>query len=458
MTTAAARPPRPVPGPSREYHFPRFERSALPNGMAVIVAPIRRLPIVTVLAVVDAGAVWDSRGNEGVAQLTAKLLLEGAGAFDGAELTEAFERLGATIETSADWDCAIVSMTVTSERLDEAFALFADVLRQPSFPLREIERLKSERLAELLQLRAEPRGLADESFGGAVYDSSSRYSVAEGGTEATVGVIARDDIDRLYAARYTPASTAVIVAGDATTESAMRLASEHFGDWSGAAIRHTPLMDKPARSHAATHLITKAEAQQSELRLGHVSVPRTHPDYFDIVVMNAIFGGLFNSRVNMNLREAHPYTYGAFSAFDWRRGAGPFVVSTAVRSDVTAEAIREVLKEVDRMRREPVSTEELTLATSYLDGVFPIRYETTAAVAGALANQVIYGLPTDYFDQYRRNIRAVTVESVLTAARKHLDPERMQAVVVGDESAVGDKLKDLGFGALFVDGIAVSSL
>jgi predicted Zn-dependent peptidase len=174
-------------------------------------------------------------------------------------------------------------------------------------------------------------------------------------------------------------------------------------------------------------------------------VPRTHKDYFDLVVMNAILGGLFNSRINLNLREAHAYTYGAFSAFDWRRDAGPLVVSTAVRTDVTAEAITEIVNEIERIRREPVDEQELTLATSYLDGVFPIRYETTAAVASALANQVIFGLPDDYFDTYRAHIRKVTVTSVQKAAKEHLHMDKLQAVVVGDPS-VGDKLRALGFG------------
>ena len=147
--TASPRPPRPVPGPARAYHFPKFEKTSLGNGLVVVVAPIPRLPIATVLAVVDAGAVWDSSGREGLAQLVAKLMLEGAGALDGAELAEAFERLGATIESSADWDAAVFSMTVTSTRLAPAFALFADVLRRPGFREREIERLKAERLAEL---------------------------------------------------------------------------------------------------------------------------------------------------------------------------------------------------------------------------------------------------------------------------------------------------------------------
>ena len=439
---------RPKPGPTREYHFPKFERSSLRNGLRLVVAPIHRLPIVTVLAVADAGALWDETGREGTAPLVAKLLLEGAGDLDGAELTERFEQLGATIESAADWDAALISMTVTTERLAPAMALFATVMRRPQFRPREIERLKAERLSEILQLRSEPRGLADEAFEAAVYHASSRYSTSLGGSDTSVAAINGDDIRSLYSARYSPTSTTLIVAGDIEMAAAAKLAEAHFGDWSGESPSKAPRGDKPARESRATHHIVRPGSPQSELRLGHVAVPRVNPDYFDIVVMNAILGGLFNSRINLNLREAHAYTYGAFSGLDWRRDAGPIVVSTAVRTDVTAEAIVEVVKEIERMRDEPVQEQELSLAKSYLDGVFPIRFETTSAVAGALANQVIFGLPNDYFDTYRDNIRKVTVSSVQRAAKSHLHPDRLQVAVVGDPS-VGNKLKALGFGDFF---------
>jgi zinc protease len=174
--------------------------------------------------------------------------------------------------------------------------------------------------------------------------------------------------------------------------------------------------------------------------------------------MNALLGGLFSSRINLNLREAHAYTYGARSEFDWRRGAGPFVVSTAVKSDVTEAAAREILHEIDRMRAEPVRDDELSLATSYLDGVFPIRYETTAAIASALANLVVYGLPDDYFDRYRAAVRAVTVEAVRDAAVRHLHPDRLQLVVVGDPAVVRAPLDALAFGPVALHDATGESL
>jgi zinc protease len=163
-----------------------------------------------------------------------------------------------------------------------------------------------------------------------------------------------------------------------------------------------------------------------------------------------VLGGLFGSRINLNLREAHGYTYGASSYYDWRRGPGPFVVSTAVQSDVTTPALREILFEIERIRDKQISGEELSLARDYLDGVFPIRYETTGAIASALATLVIYGLPADYYDTYRNNIRAVTLDAVLEAARRHLHPDQLQTVVVGDARVIRDSLGDLDLGELQV--------
>jgi len=182
--------------------------------------------------------------------------------------------------------------------------------------------------------------------------------------------------------------------------------------------------------------------------VGHAGLPRNHPDYFPAVVMNAILGGLFGSSINLNLREAHGYTYGASSYFDWRRDAGPFVISTAVQTDVTAAALSEIEAEVDKIREQAVSASELSLAKDYLDGVFPIRYETTAAVAAATANAVVYGLPENYFDTYREKIQAVTAEEVLRAARKHLQPDLLQTLIVGDAKAVGDSVSRLGMGPI----------
>ena len=441
---------RPTAGPPRAYHFPTFERRTLRNGMRLVVAPVHKLPMVSVLAVVDAGAVCDPEGQEGVALLTARLLGEGTAALGGDELVSRFEQLGTSFDASAGWDSVAGSMTVLASKLEAALDLMGQVLLTPAFPEREVERLKAERIAEILQGRAEPRGLADELFEQLLYAPDSRFARPDGGSEASVAALSRDAVSAFYTARYRPGATTLIIAGDITTGAAERLAERVFGSWQGGAPGRVAATATPARTTRAVHVIAKEDAPQSELRIGHVGLPRQHPDFFPVTVMNAVLGGLFSSRINLNLREEHAYTYGAHSGFAWRRAAGPFVVDAAVKSDVTGDAAREVLREIDRMRAEEIAESELSLATSYLDGVFPIRYETTAAIASALAGLVAYELPDDYYDSYRMHVRAVTRADVLRAAQTHLHPDRLQLLAVGDPAVIAAALGALAFGPLTV--------
>jgi zinc protease len=435
--------PRPEPTAPRSYHFPSFVRATLANGMRLVVAPVPKLPLVSIAAVVDAGATTEREGEEGAAALTAQLLLEGAAGMDGAALTDRFERIGTSVEAHADWDAATVTLTVLRERLPEALALVRDLLRAPEFPEREVTRLKDERLAELLQLRAEPGSLADEQFARAVYAPTARYATPAAGSATSVRALTREVVREFYARRYRSSTTTLVLAGDVTVEGAQALAEQLFGDWLGGDVPATERSIDAAPGEKLVRVVAKSDAPQSEVRVGHVGLPRRHPDFFAATVLNAVLGGLFSSRINLNLREAHGYTYGAFSAFEWRRASGPFTIHTAVKSEVTGAAVREILKEIDGVRTSPISDSELSLATSYLDGVFPIRYETTAAIATALSNLVIHGLPENYYDEYRGRVRAVTTDDVLRAAQQHLHPDRLHIVVVGDPSVISTQLREI---------------
>jgi zinc protease len=444
MTTAL----RPKPGQARSYQFPDFCDEKLPSGIRLVTAPVVKLPLATVLVVVDAGSTSDPAAKEGVAALTAGTLLEGSTRFDGAELAEKFEQLGTSVESGADWDSAFIKITTVSDKLDDATRLLGEAITNPIFPEREVERLKAERLAEILQLETEPRGLADEKFSEFLYTPDSRYSKPDEGTAESVSTLSRKDVDEFYRAQYRAGSTTVIIAGDISTDEARALITQAFQNWPSGAAPGRSLVAVARTSDRSVHVVNKPEAPQSELRVGHVGLPRNHPDFFPTLLMNAVLGGLFGSRINLNLREAHGYTYGASSFYDWRRGPGPFVVSTAVQSEVTAAALREILLEIDRIRSDRISEDELSLARDYLDRVFPIRYETTAAIASALATLVIYDLPADYYGSYRRNIRAVTADAVLRAAKAHLHPDQLQTVMVGDAQVIADSVADLNLGEL----------
>lgn len=441
---------RPISGPARDYHFPEFHDEVLASGVRLVVAPVDKLPVVTVLVIIDAGSTADPLGKEGVAALTARAITEGTRKYDGAMLAEEFEQLGTSLESGADWDSASLKITVLSEKLGEALTLLGETLTTPVFPEREVERLKAERLAEILQLETEPRGLADERFASFLYAPESRYSKPDAGTAASVSALTRRDVELFYHSRYSAGTTTVVLAGDVEVGEARELILGMLAGWRQGSTLPVALETRPRSSDRAVHIVNKPGAPQSELRTGHIGLPRRHPDFFPVLVMNAVLGGLFGSRINLNLREAHGYTYGASSYFDWRRGPGPFVVSTAVQSDVSAAALREIFLEIDRIRAEEISPEELSLATQYLEGVFPIRYETTSAVSAALANMVIYDLPADYYDSYRSNIRSVSVGDVHKAAVSYLHPDELQTIIVGDAAAIADAVGELKAGKIEV--------
>ena len=446
MTTA----PRPASGKPRAYAFPAVERHALSNGMRIAVAPMPRLPLVTVLALVDAGASCDAAGHEGASSLTIGALAEGTTRLDGAALTEKFESLGTALSSGNDWDDATVHIAVTPERLETAIALLGEVVTSPAFSEKDVERLKAERIAELMQQQVEPRGLADDKFAEFLFVPGSRYALPPGGSMASVGALDAAQLRAFHGARYAPGASTLVFAGDVSGARAVQLAERAFAAWRGAAPAPVRVKDAVAPGSREVRIVNKAGAPQTELRVGHGGVPRSHPEYFPIVVMNALLGGLFSSRINLNLRERNAYTYGARSAFEWRRGAGPFVVSTAVKTEVTQAATREILLEIGKMREERVSADELSLATAYLDGVFPIRYETTNAVAQAMAIAQVYGLADDYYTRYRERIRAVTADDVLRAAQQFLHPEKLLVVAVGDAAAIRGPLEELGAGAVTV--------
>ncbi len=448
MTPAAGG--RPAPGEPRPYHFPRFARTRIGHGVQLITASVSKLPLISVVAVVDAGATQDPEGLDGIAVLTAKLLMEGTSGREGADLVDAFEQLGASVDVTAGWDSAIVRLTTMASQAGAAIGLLREVIREPAFRERDVARLKAERLAEILQTRADPRELADEAFEQQLYAARARYSRPVGGDTRAVEGITPAAIKQFYETQYVPERLTLVVAGDLSAEQASELVTKAFGDWTGTATPKARPTDESEGDERRVCIVRKADAPQSELRVGHRGVPRNHPDYFPLVVMNAVLGGLFSSRINLNLREAHAYTYGAHSDFEWRRNAGPFVVSTAVESGVTAEATAEIVKEIERIRNGPVAPEELSLAKSYLAGVFPIRYETTSAIADALAALATYGYPEDYFDNYRPHIQVVTSEDVLRVAKAHLHPEALLITAVGDPSVIEGPLGELKLGPVSV--------
>lgn len=452
---------RPAAGEPRDYHFPRFSRTRLPSGLGLITAHLPGRPLLVghlLFHGLGAGATGEAAERAGATVLAARAMTEGTRRRDAIALIEASERLGAEIAADAGWDSFAVSVEVPRSRLAPALELLAEVALEPSFPDEEVQRLRDERLNDLLQARAEPRRRVERAFTEAIYAPGAAYARPQGGTEATVPALDRDALAARHAAIIDPAHATLILAGDLTGIDAIALVSGVLGRWSSpraalgadaAGSAPGPAADTRAPGGRVV-VVHRPGSPQSELRIGHVGVPRRSHDFHAISVLNAILGGLFGSRLNALLREQKGYTYGVHSSFDTRVGAGPFAVRTAVQTEFTVPAITDTLAELRRIGDAPVTDEELTTARDYLVGVFPLRYETSGQVAGAIAGLVATGLPDDELDRYRPAVVAVSASHVLEAARTRIRPAEVSVVIVGDADAFLPALEAAGVGAVEV--------
>ncbi len=442
---------RPVPGHPRPYEFPGTVRTTLANGLQVIVTPMPGRELVAASLALRTGAADEPDDLGGATVLTARGLTEGTEIRDAIALTEAAERLGASIHAEAGWDAVSAGLDVPASRLVPALDLLAEVVRRPAFPESEIERLRDERLTDLLQAKADPRRRADEAYVSSIYASSSPYRRPAGGAAETVEGLTASELRAVHHRAYVPSSAALVIAGDVDPDEIIRSAEALFGDWSGTGEPEPATIDDSAAANARfVRVVHRPGSVQSEIRIGHPGLRRRHPDYHAVAVMSAILGGLFNSRLNMNLREEKGYTYGASAGFDLRRGRGPFTARAAVNTEVTVPALHEFLVELDRIREGLVSDAELRAARDYLVGVFPLRFETPGPVAGSLAGLFVHGLDHDELDRYRPAIEAVTAADVQRVARSHVRPEEAGVVLVGDHDQFGEALEAAALGPVEV--------
>ena len=440
---------RPAPGQPRTYEFPGFERTILPLGLQILTVNLPGRPLVSANLVVRRGAGDEPADVAGATVLAARAMTEGTQRYPGVELTEAAERLGATLHVDASWDAFVVAVDVSASRLGAALELLAELAERPTFPESDVARLRDERLNDLLQIKADPRRRVEQAFAATIYTAHSPYARPAAGDEATVPSLTPDVLRQVHRRVLAPAETAVVIGGDLEGLDVPRMVEEALGSFGAGSGARAPRADS-AVDHPIVRFYHRPGSVQTELRIGHVGLPRRVPDFHSVQVMGAILGGLFNSRLQMNLREDKGYTYGVGAGFDMRRGAGPFSVRTAVQTAATVPAIAESLAELRRIRDTQVTSAELAAACDYLVGVFPLRFETPGAVVAALAGQFIQELPDDELARYRREVEAVTIERVQQAARDHIDPDRIAIVAVGDADAVGAELESAGFGELEV--------
>jgi predicted Zn-dependent peptidase len=438
---------RPVSGTPRPFSFPAAVRGHLSGGLALVTVHLPGRPLISASLYLPNGAVDEPADEGGATVLAARALTEGTLRRDAVALAEASERLGASLRAEAGWDATVVGVEVPAERLGPALELLAELVREPAFPEREVERLRDQRLNDLLQSRADPARRAEEAFIETIYAEGTPYARVAGGRRETVATLDAGILRRAYERRGDPARAAFVIGGDLTDLDVVGLVEPLFGNLAGGSESMSgPPKVEDGLDRTRVRLVHRPGAVQSELRVGHQGLPRRSPDYHAVTVMAMILGGLFNSRLNMKLREEKGYTYGAGAGYDFRRFAGPFSARAAVNTDATVPALTDLLAELRRIRDAAPSDAEMRAARDYLVGVFPLRFETPGPIVGALGGLVTFGLPADELDRYRPAINAVTGADVLAAARTHLHVERLAVIVVGDADAVGADLEKAGIG------------
>jgi zinc protease len=430
----------PPPGPLTPAPFPPFREAVLPNGLRLLVVESHKQPVVSISLSFPAGSSVDPAGKEGLASMAAGLLTKGAGNRTADQISEAIEGAGGSLSAGAGPDFLAINSTVLTPSLPLAFELLGDVAVRPTFPASEVELLRTQSLSGLQVALTQPQTIADRAFRRAIYGSHP-YSRSE--LPASLKAITREDLVRFHRTRLRPGSALLVVAGDVTLAEVRRLALRAFQGWTGVSAAVAPFPTLPARVRTELLLVHRPGSVQSNIVAGNLTYPATDPRTYAATVANQVLGGGAASRLFMTLREEKSWTYGAYSGYVRRKGMGNFSATTEVRTEVTDSALREVMRQLERIGAEVVPAAELDAAKGSITGSYPLSIESADQVANAVANARLYGLPADYVQTYRVRIGAVTAEQVQAVARATIRPRAAAIVVVGDGSKIYDRIKDI---------------
>jgi len=441
----------PEVGADPPFTFPAIVRNVLPNGLRVWTVEHHSVPIITFSLQVDGGSGADPSGLDGLAAIVADMVDEGTGALSAIDISDALARIGAEYDAEVGADATLFSLTTLTRFASRGASLLADMIVRPSLRESDFTRVRQLRLDRLRQLKDVPSAVAERTFLRLVYDEHP-YGHLSIGSDSSLRQVSHSDVASFHGGSFQPARATLVVCGDMSHDDLLRHARDAFGNWvaagDGADGGAVAADVEPRLAPLATFAIVAREgAAQSELRIGHLATRRVTPDYPSLVVMNAVLGGQFVSRINLKLREEKGYTYGARTGFDWRRGVSPFALQTSVHTGATADAIADSLAEIQAVRgSRPPSDTEMQLAKASLTRGYPRGFETAQQVARSVAQIALYGLPDTYFAEFVPKVNAVTSANVVDAAARYLDPSKLTTLIVGDHSAIAESLRGLGLG------------
>lgn len=427
----------PALGAEPEVEWPRRTARTLANGLRVVLVESRTFPKVSLELLIRSGNAAVALEQPALAEMTATVVRTGTATRSSRQIEEELRRMGAELGTSAGADSSAIAASGLAEFAGRLLDLVLDLAQNAAFPPDELERERRQRLEELRIERATPGFLAGERLRRALFGGHPYAVVAP--READVAGCRREDLVRFYRAHYTPANAILLAVGDFDSARMMEEIEKRFAAWQGAAPP-PPETEAPPPGHGRrVHLVHLPGSVQAELRAGNVTITRGHPDWMPLAVGNAVLGGAFHSRLVMNIREQKGYSYSPRSAVHALRQHGYFSVQAAVRSDVVAATLAEILYETDRLRALPVEEAELDDTRNYLSGVFSLGIATQDGLLGQLATVCLHDLPDDYLETYRARVREVTAAAVLAAARRWLDSPNLQLVLCGDRREIEEQ-------------------
>jgi zinc protease len=435
----------PKPGPASALHLPVPEKFKLSNGLTVLYSYRPGLPLVAANLVVRAGSGVNPVDRPGLASMTARMLQQGTTTRTALQIADRAADLGATLNSGAGTDTTGMSTRSLSRNFPDALELLADVALHPMFPQSEIERVRSERLTSIVQEKDDPFTLAFRVLAAALYGPRHTYGYPDSGTTESIKAISRDDLEHFWKQNYFPDDAALVVTGNIKLAALKPLLEKQFGAWKPGRPAPTA-MGSPETTDAKLIFVDRPGAPQTTLACFSMGLARSTPDFAAVEVMNADLGGLFSSRINMNLREAHGYTYGAFSFFAYHRAPGPFIAGGDVRTDATAPATTEVFNELKRMRDTQMTPAELILSKDSIARSLPGRFERGTEAAASFAELFTFDLPLDYYSTLPDRINAVTVEQAQSVAQKYILPDKMIVIAVGDRAKIEEDVKKLNLG------------
>jgi zinc protease len=389
------------------------------------------VPIVTVRLGIQAGSVLDPAGQPKLAAAVASQLTAGTDKYTSLQLREAAAELGGSVGASASDDYAVVSGTALAENATPLVVLMADVVLHPAFPENELAIYRSLATQGLTVQRQNPDFLAQEQLAKALYGPGHPYGTIAA-TQESIQSLSRDKLTDFHRSHYSPAGAILVVVGDIRPSDVFALAEKSFGSWQGTSAASSGAAYPTGSSAKKIYLVNRPNSVQSNIMIGNRSLRRDDPDYLPLSVANAILGGVSTSRLYRNVREKRGYAYDVHSSSSARALSGEFTEGAQTRTDVTADAIKEMLADAEQIRKEPVTPDELSDVRNYFKGRFVLQMTSQTGLADQLLNQQMYKLPADYISTYRDRIGAVTVADVQRVAQKYMRPSEAAIVVVGD--------------------------